>query len=156
MTRVDLQKTDEVLQHYIGERGAAIRVLQELQEAYHYLPREAMEQAAQKLDVPLSQLLRLATFFKTFSLEPQGEHCIQVCLGTACHVRGGPRLVERLGRDLGIKPGQTTKDGKFSLQVVRCIGCCGMAPAVRVDQETYGRVRQNQLGKILQRYRKDH
>ncbi len=142
----------EILERYAGDQSAVIRALQDIQEQYNYLPKEMLEMTAQRLDVPLTQVLRAATFYKQFSLEPRGKHCINVCMGTACHVRGGQLILERLQRELDVEPGGTTKDMQFSLEIVRCIGCCSIAPVIRIDDDTHGRLRQNRLPRLLRRY----
>ncbi len=152
---VDIAKTEAVLARHADHREALIRALQDVQAAHNYLPREALELTADRLGVPMSDVLRVATFYRAFSLEPRGRHCINVCMGTACHVRGGDKILERLQRDLGIQPGETTPELLFSLEVVRCIGCCSMAPAVRIDNATYGRLRQDQMARIVRRYRRE-
>lgn len=151
----DLKFVDEIVQKYEGDRGAMVKALQEIQEHYNYLPREALVRVSDGLGVPLSQTLRVATFYKAFSLQPRGKHCVDVCLGTACHVRGGARIMAKMENELGIEVGRTTDDEAFSLGVVRCMGCCSMAPAVRVGNDTYGRVRLDKVAGMLGRYRKE-
>ena len=152
---MELAPAAEILEQYAGDEAAVIRALQDIQEQYNYLPKEALQMTAERLGVPLSQVLRAATFYKQFSLEPRGKHCISVCMGTACHVRGGQRILERLQRELDVTPGGTTKDMQFSVEVVRCIGCCSMAPVIRVDDDTHGRLRQDRLPRLLRRYREE-
>ena len=152
---IDLKFADETVQKYEGDRGAMVKALQEIQEHYNYLPREALVRVSDGLGVPLSQTLRVATFYKAFSLQPRGRHCVDVCLGTACHVRGGARLMAKMENELGVQAGETTEDAAFSLGVVRCMGCCSMAPAVRVGSDTYGRVRLDKVTGMLGRYRKE-
>lgn len=147
MSRLDL-----ILEGHKGEAGALIGVLQDVQDEYSYLPQEALVRVAEGLGIPLSQAYQVATFYKAFSLEPRGKHLIQVCLGTACHVRGGVKIAERIERELGIEPGETTEDREFTMEVVRCIGCCSLAPAVRVDDDTYGRLRQDRVPRMLRSY----
>jgi NADH:ubiquinone oxidoreductase subunit E len=126
--------------------------LQDIQAEYNYLPREVLNQISQELQMPLSQVLRVATFYAAFSLKPRGRHLINVCLGTACHVRGGGRILEKLERELGIKSGEASSDLKFSLETVRCIGCCSLAPVIRIDEDTHGRLRQDKIPRILKKY----
>jgi NADH:ubiquinone oxidoreductase subunit E len=150
---MEMAPATQILERYAGDESAVIRALQDIQEEYNYLPREALEMTATQLGVPLTHVLRAATFYKQFSLEPRGKHCITVCTGTACHVRGAPRIVETLQRELDVEIGGTTKDLQFSLEVARCIGCCSMAPAVRIDDEVRGRARPDQMMRLLRRYR---
>lgn len=152
---IDLTYADQVAHSYAGDKGAVVKALQAIQEHYNYLPREAMEALATGLEVPLSQILRVATFYKAFSLEPRGKHCLEVCLGTACHVRGGARLMAKMETELGVSAGETTDDGDFTLGVVRCMGCCSMAPAVRVGDDTYGRLRVDKVSGLLRHYREE-
>ena len=152
---VDLSHTEEIVRRYEGDKSAVVKALQDIQEHYNYLPKEALVRVSEGLGVPLSQVLRVATFYKAFSLEPRGKHCVDVCLGTACHVRGGARLMAKLESELNIGVGATTEDGAFSLGVVRCMGCCSMAPALRVGRDTHGRVGLDKVAGMLRGYRKD-
>lgn len=152
---IDLSRTDEIVQAYKGERSALIRALQAVQEEYNYLPKEALLRVAEVLDVPLSEVLRVATFYKAFSLTPRGKHLISVCQGTACHVRGGARILSKIESELGTQAGGTTDDLAFSLEVVRCIGCCSMAPALRIGNDTHGRVRLDRVPGMLRRCREE-
>ena len=131
---------EEVLQRYSPEPSSLISVLQDLQEELYFLPREALDQVSARLGVPRSQCYHVATFYKAFSLEPRGRYTISVCRGTACHVKGAPRIVDRLERELGINVGETTSDRKFTLETVRCVGCCGLAPVVMVGDVFYGKL----------------
>jgi len=141
-----------IIEKYEGDSSALIAILQDVQAEYRYLPQDALAQIAEGLSVPLSQTYSLATFFKAFSLEPKGKYAINVCLGTACHVRGGPRILEKLERDLGVKAGETTADLNFSLDEVHCLGCCGLAPVVTVNEDLYGKLSLTKLPRILKKY----
>jgi len=141
---------EKLTKKYGGDRSAVIAMLQDIQRDEGYLPRKTLTQLSEQLDVPLSRLYALATFYRAFSLKPTGRHKVGVCLGTACHVRGGQALLDRLERDLGVHAGQTTTNRRFTVDTVRCLGCCSIGPVVRVDNEMYGRVRQDKLGKILE------
>jgi NADH:ubiquinone oxidoreductase subunit E len=143
---------DEILEENRGGQEKLVPLLQDINLRYRYLPEEIMKRVAQALDVPLSHIYNLATFYDTFSLTPRGRHTIRVCLGTACHVKGGQRLVERLERDLGIESGETTKDLRFTLEAVHCLGCCGLAPVVTVGEDLYGKIAQAKLPKIVEKY----
>ncbi|MCJ7458983.1 MAG: NADH-quinone oxidoreductase subunit NuoE [candidate division Zixibacteria bacterium] len=145
-------KAKEIISQSKERRESLIEVLQDIQAEYNYLPREVLNQISQELQMPLSQVLRVATFYAAFSLKPRGRHLINVCLGTACHVRGGGRILEKLERELGIKSGEASSDLKFSLETVRCIGCCSLAPVIRIDEDTHGRLRQDKIPRILKKY----
>jgi len=152
---MDLKKVDEVINRYGADRSYLINILQDIQQEYRYLPKEALSRVVEVLGIPMTQAYAVATFYKSFSLVPRGEHEIHVCLGTACHLRGGPRLVENFERHLNIKVGGTTKDRKFTLETVNCLGACALAPLVRVDQKNYGKVTADLIPKILREYRPD-
>jgi len=142
------------LERYRGKQaGRLIHILQDVQNGLGYLPRPAIGQVADELDMPLAEVLRVATFYAAFSLEPQGEHVISVCMGTACHVKGSPRIMEALRSELDLDEGQrTTDDEKFTVKSVRCIGCCGLAPAITVDDETRGLLTPDMVPDILADY----
>ncbi len=143
---------DEVLDRYARDRTQVISILQDVQDRERYLPEAALTYVAQALEMPRSQIYSLATFYRAFSLEPRGEHTILVCTGTACHVRGAPRLVEELCRRLEIKPGGTTADGKFTLETVNCLGACALGPLVMVDDDYHGQMTPNKLEALLEQY----
>jgi len=130
----------EILERYPADRMSSLAVLEDIQAAYKYLPREALEEVAERLGMHLGEVYQIATFFRAFSLEPKGDRMIKVCLGTACHIAGGPRILDQLERDLGIKAGETTPDGKFSLEAVRCVGACALSPLVLVDEEPHSKM----------------
>jgi NADH-quinone oxidoreductase E subunit len=148
-----LREVDRIVKRAGGKRTQLIGILQDLQKEFGYLPFDALNRVAETLGIPLQQIYNVATFYKAFSLKPRGRHRIAVCLGTACHVRGGQNILEQLERELGIKEGESTADGLFSLEAVRCIGACSLAPAMMIDEEVYGRVRQDKIHKILDKYR---
>ncbi len=127
-----------MLEKYQRDKSALIDILHDTQSAIGYLPKEALEEIHAGLDLPLSRVYSVATFFKAFSLTPRGRHIINVCMGTACHVRGAPLVLEELERKLEIKAGETTGDGKFSVDVVNCLGACALGPLVTVDGEYFG------------------
>ncbi len=150
---IDLGKVDAILEHHAMERSKLIAVLQDVQEEWRYLPEQALRQVARRLELPLSQVYRVATFYSAFRLEPRGRHLISVCTGTACHVRGAPMLLERLEQVLQIPCGGTTSDERFTLEAVHCMGCCSLAPAVRVDDQVFGLVRAARLDALLEDFR---
>ena len=143
----------KIIEEYQGKPGEIISVLEKIQEVYGYLPQEVLKEVSEKLQVHLSQLFSLATFYSAFTLKPRGEHMVHVCLGTACHVRGAPKIVDELSRLLGIKPSDTTEDMKFTLETVRCIGCCSLAPVLKVDKDIYGYNTMDKMPKILVKYK---
>jgi len=149
----DNTKIDEILIEYRTKKGNLMPILQKINATYNYLPLDLLRYTAKELDIPLSQIYSIATFYNAFSLVPKGRHTIAVCRGTACHVRGSVRILERIEQELGISDGGTTEDMRFSLQTVRCIGCCSIAPAARINKDTYGNVRANQIMNILRKYK---
>lgn len=130
-----------------------IAVLQDVQDEYNYLSEINLKEVAVSLGVPLQQVYGVATFYNAFSLKPKGINVIQVCLGTACHLKGASQLNEELHHNLEIKAGDVTEDGLFSVEGVRCLGCCSLAPALRIGETTYGHIKLNKINKILNRYR---
>ena len=148
------QATDEILIRNNYDQAHLVGILQQLQAEFNYLPEEALQLVAKRLDIPFSRVYAVATFYKTFSLTPRGRHQIQVCTGTACHVRGAPLLLRQLERDLDIQTGGTTPDLEFSLDSVRCLGCCSLAPVVRIDWDTFGKLTQRQASRLLKKYKK--
>jgi len=146
---------EKVIDEIIKKNGSAslIVLLQEVQSHYCYLPEEAIVLLGKKLEVPLSKIFSLATFYRSFSLKPRGKNIIKVCLGTACHVKSGTNLFEKAQRDLSLSEEEmTTGDLTFTLEKVRCLGCCSLAPVVRINEDTYGSMTQEKLSKVLKRY----
>ncbi|MFW6113285.1 MAG: NAD(P)H-dependent oxidoreductase subunit E, partial [Thermodesulfobacteriota bacterium] len=141
-----------ILNKYREEPGNLLPVLLGVNRHFNWLPRPAIEHVADELHTPVAEILRVATFYNAFSLVPRGKYIVSVCMGTGCFVKGSPRLLDRLERELKIKPGQTTEDMLFSLEMVRCIGCCALAPAVRINEDTYGRLNPMNIPKILDLY----
>jgi len=149
---MDLQAVDKIIDRYEAKSSALIGILQDIQKKYRYLPKEALSLTKKRLNIPLINILSVATFYNIFTLKPRGRHLINVCMGTACHVKGAGKILERLERELGIKRSETTHDLKFSLEIVRCVGCCSLAPVMRIDSDTYGNLRQDKAIKILKKY----
>jgi NADH-quinone oxidoreductase E subunit len=141
--------------HYGGGKRALLPMLQDIQEQHNYLPRPLLEQVACTLDVSRAHVYRIATFYKAFSLEPRGKYVIQVCLGTSCHLRGGPQLAESIHHQLGISPGETTPDGLFTLETVNCLGACALSPVMLVGKDYHAQVTPERVARILDRYRKE-
>jgi NADH-quinone oxidoreductase subunit E len=150
---VDVSKVAEILERHGSKRERMIAILLDCQEHYYYLPREVLEAVAEGVQVPLTSVLAIATFFKAFSLKPIGRYPIRVCNGTACNIKGGPLLVEALERELKIKKGETTPDELFGLDTVNCVGCCGLAPVLTVGQDVLGKVKIASVPKMIKQYR---
>jgi len=149
---MDAQAVESILQKHPKDPSSIIQVLLDIQNELYYLPREVLEHVSKSLDVPLSRTYSLATFYKAFSLKPKGKYPIAVCTGTACHVQGAVRILEQIERELSIKEGETTPDKKFSVETVRCLGCCGLAPVVTVGKNLHGKVPMAKVSKILKQY----
>jgi len=143
---------DGILLNYPADRSSLIPILQDITEAKRYLPRALLEALSMRLAMPLAEVLRVVSFYNGFSLEPLGRHLIEVCLGTACFVRGSGMLFERLEEELKVKDGGTDGDGRFTLRSVRCIGCCALAPAMRIDGVTFGKIKLDKISDILKRF----
>ncbi len=152
MAQTETAQVSELLAKYENRRSSLIPVLQEVQNQYRYLPQPVLRQIATKLDVPLPDVYHVATFYNCFSLEPVGRNLVQVCLGTACHVRGAPRVLDRILTDLKLAQPGTTKDVEFTVRPVRCIGCCGLAPVVRVNDNTHPHMTQTKVKGMLNKY----
>jgi NADH:ubiquinone oxidoreductase subunit E len=146
-------KVDEVIGRYEGGRESLVPILQGITNEFNWLPPETLMRVAEVKDIPIEHILRIATFYRSFSLEPRGKNIVTVCMGTACHVKGAPRILERFERDLGIDTGQTTPDMKFTLEAVRCIGCCGLSPVITVGDDLYGKLTPAEAAKVLDKYR---
>lgn len=152
-TRIDIRELDQMIEDEFGnDKENLIMILQAIQRRYNYLPRPALTYLAAKIGIPYSRIYGVATFYSTFSLEPRGRHIISICLGTACHVRGGERIRERISDSLCINDGQTTQDGRFTLESARCIGCCSLGPVIKVDEDMHGRLTADQVEQILDQY----
>lgn len=150
----DRKKVATILSKYASNRDSLISILQDVQSEYHYLPEDALRVVARQLDVPLIQVYGVATFFKAFSLKPRGEHMVTVCQGTACHVRRAPAVLDEVKRQLGIEPGETADDMRFTLETVNCLGACALGPIVVVDGTYYGQMAPGKVKKILKQLKK--
>ena len=153
MTETELQRADSILGQFDDQRANLIAILQDIQGQFYYLPQEVLTRVARKLRVPLTDVYQVATFYRCFSLVPRGRHQVQVCLGTACHVRGAPRVLDRILTDLKLGAPGTTRDRQFTVLTVRCVGCCGLAPVVRVDNNTHPHLTQTKVRAMLNKYR---
>jgi NADH-quinone oxidoreductase subunit E len=147
------EQLQAIIDKFHAERGTLIGVLQDIQEAYGYLPEERLQDVSEALDVPLSRLFSLVTFYTTFRLEPIGKHHVCACVGTACHVRGAPSVVETFERELQVEAGKTTADGEFTLDTVNCVGACALAPLITIDGEHHGKMTQKKVQKLLRKYK---
>ena len=146
---MDLGRVDEIIDRYGSDKTSLLAILQDIQSEEHWLPREALERVCERVGVTMSHLYRLATFFQAFSLEPRGRHIYTVCMGTACHVRGAPMLVDHLERQLGVEAGQTSSDLEVTLETVNCVGACALGPLVIVDGKYHGTMTSKKLDKVL-------
>ena len=148
----ELRDVDKIIDEYNGDKSALIQILLKIQAKNHWLPKPALMWVSERLDIPMSQILNIATFYKAFSLDPRGKHLVRVCLGTACHVRGGPKILDAAEQFLGVKSGETTSDLKFTLESVSCLGCCALGPVMMVDDKHYGKLDSSMVGEILSKY----
>lgn len=146
------EKVDTIMEKYGYRHDALISMLQDIQRLENYLPVETLQHVSRKIEVPLSRVYYIATFYKSFSLEPRGRHIVRVCLGTACHLNGAVRNLEQIQRILDIGEGETTLDRMFSLETVNCVGTCPLAPVTMVDEDYYGAVSPGKVEKILSAY----
>ena len=146
------EELNKVFEKYRDAQGSLIPVLQEAQEIYGYLPKDVMQQISKELGIPFSKTFGVATFYAQFHLKPRGRNIIRVCQGTACHVRGVARVFDQLQEKLGVQNGETTEDMKFTLETVACLGACGLAPAMMVNDDTHGRLTPEQAVKVLEQY----
>jgi len=145
-------RVDQIIDLHHGESSALIQVLLEIQRENHWLPKEALARVGERLDVPLRRIQHIATFYKAFSLSPKGRHEVHICTGTACHVRGAGRVLEKVESETGIKPGETDLDLKFSLETVNCLGCCALGPVMEIDGTTHGRLSAADTTEVLKSY----
>jgi NADH:ubiquinone oxidoreductase subunit E len=150
---IDEKRLDAVISHYKGDKSRILSMFQDVQRHYRYLPKEAIIHICASLKVPLSKGYEVATFYKTFSLTPRGAHTVHVCLGTACHLRGGPNILETFERELKVKMGGTTEDRFFTLESVNCLGACALAPLVRVDEQDFGKTTQASVKTIINEFK---
>jgi len=151
---MDTRPVDKIIDHYQEKRTAIISILHDIQDRYSHLPQEALKKVASRLEMSLNDIYGVATFYKSFSLIPKGKHSITLCLGTACHVRGGPKILKEMTRQLNVKPGQTTADKKFSLQAVNCLGVCAIGPVMFVDGKFYGEMTPVKARRIIEKLSK--
>ena len=150
---VDLVKLDTLIEEkFNNNQEALVMVLQEVSSEYNYLPQAALRYVAEKMDIPLSKVYSVATFYNAFHLKPRGRHIISQCVGTACHVRGATRIKGQVEKSLSIKAGENTEDMRYTFETVRCIGCCSLGPVVKIDDDVYSNVEQDRVEGILEKY----
>jgi len=150
---IDFMELDNIIEgDFNNDPENLIMILQAIQGRYNYLPGPTLRYLSEKIDVPLSRIYGVSTFYSTFSLEPRGRNIVSVCLGTACHVRGGERVRERIEESLNIADGETTDDMRFTFESVRCIGCCSLGPVVKINEDIYGRITAGEIAKTLEKY----
>lgn len=147
------RKLQEIIEKYRDAKGALIPVLHEAQEVYGYLPMGVQKKISEGLNVPLSEIYGVVTFYTQFSLKPKGRFKVSVCMGTACYVKGSSKILDELQEKLGIHVGDCTEDGKFSLDACRCIGACGLAPVIMINEDVYGRLNAEDIEKVLEKYK---
>ena len=147
-----IDSVDQIIEMHGGEASSLIQVLLAIQSEQNWLPKEALHRVSEKLEVPLARILHIATFYKAFSLVPKGRHQVHICLGTACHVRGAPRVLDTVQDFTGIKPGETDLELKFSLETVNCLGCCALGPVVEIDGKAHGKMSPGETVEVLKNY----
>ena len=149
---VQTARVNALIRQHDSQKKALIAILQDIQAEYRYLPPDALRAVARALKIPLIDVIGVATFYRAFSLKPRGKHVVTVCLGTACHVRGGPKILEEFERKLGVKAGETTPDKRYTLETVACLGCCAIGPVVVVDSDYHAQTTTLKVGRILAKY----
>ncbi|MGI6704188.1 MAG: NADH-quinone oxidoreductase subunit NuoE [Clostridia bacterium] len=150
--RKTFDKLQQVIDEYKGKPGSLIPIMQKAQDIFGYLPLEVQQYIADGLNVPLQNIYGISTFYSQFNLEPKGKHSIGLCMGTACYVRGAQLVLDKIQEQLGISMGETTEDKMFTLVATRCLGCCGLAPVMMIDDNVYGRLTPDQIPEILKKY----
>jgi NADH-quinone oxidoreductase subunit E len=149
---MDIEKIDQIIDKHNGEASSLIQILLDLQSHNNWLPKEALQRVSQKLNVPITRVQHIATFYKAFSVVPKGRHKVHICMGTACHVRGATRVLDTVQESTGIKPGETDLDLKFSLETVNCLGCCALGPVLEVDGKVHGKMTPGETADVLKSY----
>ncbi len=149
---MDINRIDEIIDKHDADPGSLIQVLLQIQSENHWLPKEALERVAERLNVPMTRVQNVATFYKAFSVVPRGKHEVHVCVGTACHVRGAQRVLGTVQDKLGIRPGETDLNLKYSLETVNCLGCCALGPVVEIDGKHHGKMAPAKAEEVLKEY----
>lgn len=153
LTKEQIDRLLEIVQKYKNDEGKVMLVLHEVQEYLGYVPYEAQKLIAKNLEVPMSDIYGVVTFYSRFSLKPVGKYKIGICLGTACYVKGADKIIDKIEQRLGIKVGETTEDGRFSIAAMRCLGACGLAPVMTINEDVYGKLELNEIDAILDKYK---
>jgi NADH-quinone oxidoreductase subunit E len=149
---MELNRIDQIIDNHQCEASSLIQILLDIQSENHWLPKDCLDRVSQRLDVPVSRIQHIATFYKAFSLVPKGRHRVNICMGTACHVRGAGRVLEKVEEYTGIKPGETDLDLKFSIETVNCLGCCALGPVLEIDENTHGKISPAETEEVLKNY----
>jgi NADH:ubiquinone oxidoreductase subunit E len=150
---IDWETVDKIINFYNADPESLLMIMQDITDIYNYMPPEIIPRLVERLGVKKSQIYSVATFYKTISLEPRGKYIVSVCTGTACHVRGADKITEALEQNLHVQEGQTTEDGLFTLEAVRCVGCCASGPVITVNKETHGGLDRSSALKVIEDYR---
>jgi NADH-quinone oxidoreductase subunit E len=149
---MEIEKIDRIIDKHNGEASSLLQIMLDIQSENNWLPKETLGRISEKLDVPLTRIQHIATFYKAFSLVPKGRHKVHICMGTACHVRGATRVLDTVQDATGIKPGETDLDLKFSLETVNCLGCCALGPVMEIDGKVHGKMSPTQTADVLKSY----
>lgn len=149
---MEIEKIDQIIDKHQSDASSLIQVLLEIQSEHHWLPKEVLEHVSERLQVPITRTMHIASFYKAFSLVPKGRNEVHICMGTACHVRGAKRILETVEDFTGIKPGETDVDMKFSLETVNCLGCCALGPVVEINGKTHGKLTVSETSEVLKSY----
>jgi NADH-quinone oxidoreductase subunit E len=149
---MSVDRLDQIIDKYVNEKGILIQLLLDIQKEFRWIPKESINRISERLKIPSSEIFRVASFYTALSLKPIGRHLLRVCVGTACYVRGGPRILDTVEKKLGIKSGETTSDGRFSLETVNCLGCCALGPVLEIDGQYFGKLNSANLEKALSNY----
>jgi NADH-quinone oxidoreductase subunit E len=152
---MDQKRTDEIVDRHGAEASSLIQILLDIQGENNWLPPEALKRVGERLEVPLSRIQHIATFYKAFSLVPKGRHEVHICVGTACHVRGASRVLDKVQELIGIGPGETDLELKFSLETVNCLGCCALGPVMEINGKTHGKLSPSRTAKVIGGYEQD-
>jgi len=151
---MSIEQIDKIIDKYVGGEGVLIQLLLDIQRELNWIPKEAIIRINKRLKIPVSEIYRVASFYTALSLKQRGRHLVRVCSGTACYVRGGPRILDSVERTLNIKPGETTSDKNFSLETVNCLGCCALGPVIEIDGQYHGKLTPSNVGKVISKYTK--
>lgn len=149
---MEIEKIDQIIEKHHGEASSLLQIMLDIQSENNWLPKEVLGRISEKLDIPLNRIQHIATFYKAFSLVPKGRHKVHICVGTACHVRGATRILDTVEEAIGIKPGETDMDLKFSLETVNCLGCCALGPVVEVNGKVHGKMSPVKTSEVLKIY----